>query len=214
MQLIHCVRFIVFSSRLLLLLVIMSAPPEPRDTSFVILISARPCCVMMGESTTTILHCPFPEDKIRLKRLHVRRHSHRLIQKEKKSLRNFCALLNLTDLQTLSHKPLLPAFPRPLTAASLTIWPSSGIHVRPLLQHASSLISRARALPREAVETCSCDVKKRHLVGSRWLAWGAVRVFRESPRGLPLYSESMKIKDEESELESRLCLSQLLVGRS
>lgn len=63
-----------------------------------------------------------------------------LIQKRKKiSLRNICALLNLTDLQTLSHKPLLPVFPRPLTAASLTIWPSSGIHVL-LLQHASSLI--------------------------------------------------------------------------
>lgn len=54
--------------------------------------------------------------------------------------------------------------------------------------------ARVRALSREAVETCSCDVKKRHLVRSRWLAWGAVRVFRESPRGLPLYSESMKIK--------------------
>lgn len=50
----------------------MSAPPEPRDTSFVILISASPCCVTIGESTIAILYCPFPEHKIRLKRIHMR----------------------------------------------------------------------------------------------------------------------------------------------
>jgi len=66
-------------------------------------------------------------------------------------------------------------FPRPLPEASLTIWPISGIHVLLLLYMLPVSFGgspRARALPREAVETCSCDVKKRHLVGSRWLAWG------------------------------------------
>lgn len=78
------------------------------------------------------------------------------------------------------------AFPRALPAASLTIWPISGIHVLLLymlpVSHGGS--PRARALSREAVETCSCDVKKRHLVGSRWLAWGGgcPRLQRESPR--------------------------------
>lgn len=115
-------------------------------------------------------------------------------------MRNIRAPLNLTDR-------LADTLPQAVTAvvtarvptATYCSFPNHMAQQRHSCAHASSLIWRSLrvrgcALPREAVETCSCDVKKRHLVGSRWLAWGAVRVFRESPRGLSLYSESMKIK--------------------
>lgn len=110
------------------------------------------------------------------------------------------ALLNLTDrfADTLPQAVTAVVTARVPTATYCS-FPNHMAQQQHSCAHASSLIWRSLrvrgcALPREPVETCSGDVKKRHLVGSRWLAWGAVRVFRESPRGLPLYSESMKIK--------------------
>ncbi len=126
----------------MLLFSIMSAPPEPRDTSFVILISASPCCVMMGNLLLYYSVLSFSRTQnTRLTYSHARCHNTSIAFSILLRIRNArlshwdtfaLHLIWPIDWQTLSHKPLprslLPVFPRPLTAASLTIWRSSGIH--------------------------------------------------------------------------------------
>lgn len=106
------------------------------------------------------------------------------------------------DWQRLSHKPLLrsllPVFPRPLTAASLTIWPSSGIHVLMLpVSFGEACVCAAARCPERQWRHAVAMWKNAIWLGADGWLGGLSASSERVPEGSPCIQNQWKLKRKE-----------------